>query len=155
VNSVLAELGRATGRGRDGVSFEDLFHAVPAGAFHNDPSMTWALGDISGLVGDPSLVIRTNVGNDPFNIAWAAMHEITHGGPKSGDWYTHFEMASAAYKVGGSMGILSKLENTNSKGKTPNPNEAAAATPFERRVINNDNSLLFQNLLEIACPKPK
>jgi hypothetical protein len=115
--------------------------------------MTWALGDISGLIGDPSLVIRTNIGDDPFNIAWAAMHEIVHGAPKSGDWYTHFQMADAAYRVGGRMGLLSSLERTDSKGKTPNPNERLAATPFEQSVINHANSSLFQNLLISACPR--
>jgi hypothetical protein len=147
LNAVLAALGTATGRGRNRVTFGDLFHSAnQAGAFHNKPSMSWALGEISSLIGDPSLVISINVGADPYSIAVTAMHEIFHGAPSAGTWYSHFEMADAAWRIGDGMGLLSRLKNTNSKDKVPNPGNT--------KGIDIDNSTLFQNILESACPQP-
>ena len=146
MNAVLADLGRVRAPYSD--NFIDIFRAADRqGAFHNASLADY--GDANGIVGDPSLLLQIDVAKhagDPFGIAYTAIHETMHAAAGSGTVYSHLAMAEAAYRVGQTQGLLSRLANTNSAGKEP--------TRGEGRQIDNDNSLLFQNLMKIACPKP-
>ncbi|MDQ2975096.1 MAG: hypothetical protein M3R69_06765 [Acidobacteriota bacterium] len=154
LNGVLAELGKATGRGRDGVSFQDLFNAA-RGSIYGDPNLS-SRGSASPdgiLIGDSRFRITINTTTESFeSAATTIMHEIIHGSPREGRNYTHFQMASAAYNVGGPMGLLTQ-HDFPTPGAEPNPREGVAKTELEKRTINNFNSSLFQNLLIQACDR--
>jgi RHS repeat-associated protein len=146
LNAVLAELGKIRAPYSD--KFIDIFRAADQqGAFHNASIANY--GDANGIVGDPSLIIHIDVGRhggDPFGVAYTAIHETMHAAAGSGLMYTHLQMAAAAYRVGQAQSLLSRLANTNSAGTVP--------TDAPGQKTDNDNSLLFENIMQIACPKP-
>lgn len=149
LNGLLGQLGKATGRGREGVSFEDLFAAARGSIF--TPNF-YARGSASPdgiLVGNPAfsihIMIRGNVPSDTESAPTTIMHEIVHGSPREGANYSHFEMADAAYTVAGPMGILSEHDyaHHNDPNYKPNPG-----------LSDNYNSSLFQDILVQACGRP-
>ena len=146
LNSVLAELGKTRAPYSD--KFIDIFRAAEQqGAFHNASLPSY--GEATGLVGNPSLLLRIDVarhGGDPYAVAYTAIHETMHAAAGSGLMYSHWELAVAAYRVGQTQGLLSRLANTNSAGKEPDRGTG--------KQIDSDNALLFDNLTTIACPKP-
>jgi hypothetical protein len=157
LNGVLAELSKLTNRGREGVSFEDLFNAA-RGSIYSSPNLpARGLGGREPLViGDPGfdigILIRPEFKTDMESAATTIMHEIIHGAPRVGPSYTHFEMATAAYIVGGAMGLLTE-HDFPTPGAKPDPRELFAETRDEKKKINNFNSNLFQNILIQACDR--
>ena len=142
----------------DRVSFGDLFHAIPTSAFRVNRDMKDALAHASPdgiMVGHPSFTV-TIKHPDYLYAPEFLMHEIVHGSAQPGGKnYTHYEMVKAAWDVGGSMGLIYKMENFGLKDVTPNPNEDLAETPEEKKKINNFNSALFNAILIRACRHSK
>jgi hypothetical protein len=139
------------------VTFEDLFRAIPLGAYRVDPKLpVVANASPDGiLVGHPSFTITIRTAQDDF-APFYLMHEITHGAAKEGGKnYTHIEMVNAAWAVGSRMSVIYNMENFGLKDATPNPNEDLAATLEEKRRINNTNSLLFNAIVIRACRDSK
>lgn len=159
LNGVLAELAKATGRGRDGVSFQDLFNAARNSIdFGPDFKERGLAGPDPFVIGDREfrikILIRPHVGTDLESAPTTIQHEIVHGAPRVGPGYTHLQMADAAYIVGGRMGLLDERDfGLGGDQAKPNPGEEAAKTRLEKKTINNHNSYLFQALLIQACNK--
>src|SRR5437870_3638918 len=98
LNGMLVVLGIVYGRGREGVSFEDLFHAIPTGAYRFNPNnKTIANASPDGiLIGNPQFTITYKFAND-YVLPYTLIHEIIHGSPREAKNYTHFAMADAAW----------------------------------------------------------
>jgi hypothetical protein len=156
LNEVLAELAKATGRGREGVTFEALFNSARGSIYSVNPWWARGSGSPDGiLVGNPAfhieILMRDERPGDRADAPTSIMHEVFHGAPGGGANYTHFEMADAAYTVGGRMGLLKEHDYGNPD--KPNAGYEAAKTDLEKRTIDNHNSNLFQDILIQACTK--
>ena len=161
LSGLLTQLAKATGRGREGVSFDDLFNAARGSIFSGpNVSARGNAGPVPWVIGDPKfsieILLRSAVPTDEASAPTTIMHEIIHGATRSGQgMYSHFEMADAAYTVAGPMGILSEHDYPyhNDPSKKPNPG-LDAKTANEGAAIDNYNSSLFQDILVQACGRP-
>jgi hypothetical protein len=157
LNGVLAELGKATGRGREGVAFEGLFNAARGSIFSVPAWHSRGSASPDGiLIGNPSfkitILIRSDVPSDMESAPTTIMHEIIHSSAREGANYTHFEMARAAYIVGGAMGLLTE-HDFPTPGAKPDPGYNSATSDDEKKAIDNHNSSLFQKILIQACDR--
>ncbi|HXT64154.1 MAG TPA: hypothetical protein VN696_14040 [Pyrinomonadaceae bacterium] len=111
LNGVLAELAKASGRGRDGVTFESLFNAARGSIFSANPWPFPGSASPDGiLVGNPAfhieILMRDEVRTDRSTAPTRIMHEVFHGAPSGGDNYTHTQMVLAAITVAEPLGDL-------------------------------------------------
>lgn len=76
------------------------------------------LGGTHSRVGDPAFYIYLDeaaYANDPYLL----IHELLHGAAGSGEGYTHFDMATAAYKVALAEPAFMKYANRHGGLKEP------------------------------------
>jgi len=152
LNRLLAELGKATGRGRAGTSFEDLFNAA-RGSIFSSPNLKDERGDAgTKLIGYPglaiSILIRPTVPTDKQSAPTTIMHEIIHDAPGAGLQYNHTYMARAAFAVADAMGMTKDHDYPLQLGQQTKPFEG---TNEQKTAADNWNSSLFQQILVHAC----
>ncbi len=74
------------------------------------------------------------------------IHEMFHASAAAGYMLTHYEMAVAAYSVASARGLLTELAKTNGAGPP-----RIGTTEADDRY----NALIFNNVVQLGCPKPK
>jgi hypothetical protein len=151
LNAMLAELGRITGRGREGVSFGQLFEAA-RGSIYSSPNLNSRGNAGQQLIGHPGfnieILIRPTVPTDTQAAPTSIMHEIFHDAPGSGEQYNHTDMARAAFAVADAMGMTKDHDYPLQLGQQPKPFEG---TNDQKTAADNWNSSLFQQILVHAC----
>ena len=154
LNLILADLAKT--RKPYSPSFMTIFNQADIlGAYHtvklSKEQLKKGLGGTSSIVGDPSLVIMVDVtnfnrvdnhGNPSYNAGYITIHETFHAAPASGPWYSHFEMAQAAYNVAVAQDLFKNQSLASPRRGTDE------ATDWY-------NAGIFDAVVRKGCPIPK
>ena len=105
------------------------------------------LGGTHKSVGDPNFYIyldEDSYANDPYIL----IHELFHGADGSGEGYTHFQMANAAYNVARADSAFMKWMKRHGGLKEPR------LADYTRDPIDRYNADVFDSIARYGCTKP-
>jgi RHS repeat-associated protein len=159
LNGILAELGKI--RDPYGYNFRGIFRAAKSRTSFDTVRLTaeqkkGGLGGTHSTISDPNFYIELDQGlfnRGDLTAGYVMIHELFHGAPASGSWYTHTDMAQAAYNVTlSNPAVMNKLKNTNYTG----PPRQVDYTPGGKTNKADDwyNSGIFDAVVKIGCPIP-
>lgn len=158
LNSILAELGSM--RDPHNYNFAGIFRtARDRGVFRSirlsAEQLKKRLGGVTSTISDPSLRIEVDerlFNRSDFTAGYIIIHELFHASPAVGPWYTHEEMAVAAYNVALSNdAVMKKLKNYG----TPGPPKSVSLDPSKYNEAHDwYNAGVFDAVVRIGCPIP-
>jgi len=152
LDEILAEVGSS--RPVYDRSFNKMFNdAKKRGVFHqvrlSDEVFKTRFGGTNTIMNDSSLRIEIDerlLGRSNLSGGYIMIHEMFHASAAAGYMLTHYEMAVAAYSVASARGLLTELAKTNGAGPP-----RIGTTEADDRY----NALIFNNVVQLGCPKPK
>jgi hypothetical protein len=158
LNSILAELGKT--RAPYSYKFSDIFQIAKDGQKFRTVTLTpeqmkQGLGGTHSTIGDPAFYVELDVGlfnRGDLTAGYVMIDELFHGAPASGTWYTHTEMAQAAYNVAlSNTAVMNKLKNYGA----PGPPKAINYDPKNYKKADDwYNAGIFDAVVNIGCPIP-
>jgi hypothetical protein len=116
----------------------------------SDEEKKKGFGGTHSRVGDPAFYIYlgdAEYANDPYLL----IHELFHGAAGSGTSYTHFDMATAAYKVALADPAFMKYANRHGGLKEPKPPDYSPDSKDPEDWYNAD---VFDRVARHGCTHP-
>ena len=148
LNSILAQLKDPHSK-----NLLDILKAAKGRLFTrnlSDEEKKKRLGGTHSRVGDPAFYIylgEAEYANDPYLL----IHELFHGAAGTGTGYTHFAMATAAYKVALADPTFMKYANRHGGLREPKPPDYSPDSKDPEDWYNAD---VFDRIARHGCTHP-